>query len=409
MWDHVVRAMDSIESLDQNGDGLPDHDTGRNTYDAWKFSGTPVYISILWLAALKAAMAIANEMGAASRIVKAGRTGIYAATFGLRVSSVLNQLITSPAAFLGKASPLDMARSSLMMMAHPLQTWKEITELSTFMLNRDADVVMRMIQEYNSQQGLSDAKRMHGKALEISMLGMKWADRFAVSIGWHAIYTKELNAALESGMAESEARRKAVRIADEYVQETQPQGDITEQSELVKSDTFSIIAPFQTALNTVWQNVTYDIPAAFKEGRYAEAIGTAMGYAIAGVLLALVKGELAPQEDDEDEGLMLARRILSASTSQFTEVAPLVGDTLSWIVNLAITGEKDYIYNSSTMPLLESLRTFASRVNDREWLKAVESVLYGTGQYFGAPVSEIKDIKRAFEEDDWRAIIGWRN
>lgn len=401
-----TRQLDHVFKGSQNERTRELREALENSYGSSMLKRIDSYINEV---ANPSSAAIAKEMSAASRIVKAGRTGIYAATFGLRVSSVLNQLITSPAAFLGKASPLDMARSSLMMMAHPLQTWKEITELSTFMLNRDADVVMRMIQEYNSQQGLSDAKRMHGKALEISMLGMKWADRFAVSIGWHAIYTKELNAALESGMTEAEARRKAVRIADEYVQETQPQGDITEQSELVKSDTFSIIAPFQTALNTVWQNVTYDIPAAFKEGRYAEAIGTAMGYVIAGVLLALVKGELAPQEDDENEGLMLARRILSASTSQFTEVAPLVGDTLSWIVNLAITGEKDYIYNSSTMPLLDSLRTFASRVNDREWLKAVESVLYGTGQYFGAPVSEIKDIKRAFEEEDWRAIIGWRN
>ena len=401
-----TRQLDHVFKAAQGGRTRELREAIENSYGDSMLKRIDSYINEV---ANPSSAAIAKEMSAASKIVKAGRTGIYAATFGLRVSSVLNQLITSPAAFLGKASPLDMARSSLLMMAHPLQTWKEITELSSFMLNRDADVVMRMIQEYNSQQGLSEAKRMHGKALEISMLGMKWADRFAVSIGWHAIYSKELNSALESGMTEAEAKRKAVKIADEYVQETQPQGDVTEQSELVKSDAFSIIAPFQTALNTVWQNVTYDIPAAFKEGRYAEALGTAMGYVIAGVLLALVKGELAPQEDDENEGLMLARRILSASTSQFTETAPLVGDTLSWIVNLAITGEKDYIYNSSTMPLLESLRTFASRVNDREWLKALESVLYGTGQYFGAPISEIKDIRRAFEEEDWRAIIGWRN
>lgn len=401
-----TRQLDHVFKAAQGGRTRELREAIENSYGDSMLKRIDSYINEV---ANPSSAAIAKEMSAASRIVKAGRTGIYAATFGLRVSSVLNQLIASPAAFLGKASPLDMARSSLLMMAHPLQTWKEITELSSFMLNRDADVVMRMIQEYNSQQGLSEAKRMHGKALEISMLGMKWADRFAVSIGWHAIYSKELNLALESGMTEAEAKRKAVKIADEYVQETQPQGDVTEQSELVKSDAFSIIAPFQTALNTVWQNVTYDIPAAFKEGRYAEALGTAMGYVIAGVLLALVKGELAPQEDDENEGLMLARRILSASTSQFTETAPLVGDTLSWIVNLAITGEKDYIYNSSTMPLLESLRTFASRVNDREWLKALESVLYGTGQYFGAPISEIKDIRRAFEEEDWRAIIGWRN
>ncbi|MBQ3889012.1 MAG: hypothetical protein II738_04605, partial [Clostridia bacterium] len=54
MWPHVVRAMDSIGALDSDGDGLPDRDTKRNTYDAWNFSGTPAYISVLWLAALKA-------------------------------------------------------------------------------------------------------------------------------------------------------------------------------------------------------------------------------------------------------------------------------------------------------------------------------------------------------------------
>ncbi len=63
MWPHVIRAVDSIGELDTDGDGLPDSGTKRNTYDAWNFSGTPVYISILWLAALKAAARIASEMG----------------------------------------------------------------------------------------------------------------------------------------------------------------------------------------------------------------------------------------------------------------------------------------------------------------------------------------------------------
>ncbi|MBR4726405.1 MAG: hypothetical protein IK080_00765, partial [Clostridia bacterium] len=67
MWPHVIRAMDSIGALDSDGDGLPDRDTKRNTYDAWNFAGTPVYISILWLAALKAAARMADEMGDADR------------------------------------------------------------------------------------------------------------------------------------------------------------------------------------------------------------------------------------------------------------------------------------------------------------------------------------------------------
>lgn len=62
LWDNVKRAMDSIEKLDTDGDGLPDYDTKRNTYDSWNFSGTPAYISIIWLAALKSAMIIAEKM-----------------------------------------------------------------------------------------------------------------------------------------------------------------------------------------------------------------------------------------------------------------------------------------------------------------------------------------------------------
>ena len=62
MWIPVVKAMESIEKLDSDGDGLPDTDTGANTYDAWKFRGIPTYIAGLWLAALTAAVKIADEM-----------------------------------------------------------------------------------------------------------------------------------------------------------------------------------------------------------------------------------------------------------------------------------------------------------------------------------------------------------
>ena len=67
MWPHVASAVDSIGTLDADGDGLPDSGTRRNTYDAWNFSGTPVYISVLWLAALKAAARLADETGDTER------------------------------------------------------------------------------------------------------------------------------------------------------------------------------------------------------------------------------------------------------------------------------------------------------------------------------------------------------
>jgi uncharacterized protein (DUF608 family) len=62
MYPHVRRAIENSALLDSDGDGLPDHDTRRNTYDQWDFSGTPSYIASLWLAGLKAAVRLAEDM-----------------------------------------------------------------------------------------------------------------------------------------------------------------------------------------------------------------------------------------------------------------------------------------------------------------------------------------------------------
>lgn len=64
LWPNITAAMASIESLDTDGDGLPDVGTKRNTYDAWNFAGVSTYISLLWLAALKAAAYLADAVGA---------------------------------------------------------------------------------------------------------------------------------------------------------------------------------------------------------------------------------------------------------------------------------------------------------------------------------------------------------
>ncbi|MEI6915831.1 MAG: GH116 family glycosyl hydrolase, partial [Armatimonadota bacterium] len=74
LWPHVLRAMENTAKLDSDGDGLPDTDTRRNTYDNWDFSGCPSYISGLWLGALKAGIRLANAMGDKDRASEWGIT-----------------------------------------------------------------------------------------------------------------------------------------------------------------------------------------------------------------------------------------------------------------------------------------------------------------------------------------------
>ena len=63
LWPRLVKAMDFTESLDTNGDGLPDRETSLQTYDQWGMRGTPSYIASLWIGALRAAVKLAEAAG----------------------------------------------------------------------------------------------------------------------------------------------------------------------------------------------------------------------------------------------------------------------------------------------------------------------------------------------------------
>jgi uncharacterized protein (DUF608 family) len=62
-WANVVRAMASTQALDGDGDGIPERDTRRNTYDQWDLEGSPSYICGLWLGALRSAIRLAHDLG----------------------------------------------------------------------------------------------------------------------------------------------------------------------------------------------------------------------------------------------------------------------------------------------------------------------------------------------------------
>ncbi|MCL5283575.1 MAG: GH116 family glycosyl hydrolase [Armatimonadetes bacterium] len=62
-WPHVVAALDDMNRRDTDGDGLP-NDTGADqTYDGWPMYGTSVYVSSLYLTALRAAVQMGKALG----------------------------------------------------------------------------------------------------------------------------------------------------------------------------------------------------------------------------------------------------------------------------------------------------------------------------------------------------------
>jgi non-lysosomal glucosylceramidase len=63
-WSTIDAVLQRLSTADRDGDGLPEHDgTPDQTYDTWPMHGPSAYGGSLWLAALAAAVAMAERLG----------------------------------------------------------------------------------------------------------------------------------------------------------------------------------------------------------------------------------------------------------------------------------------------------------------------------------------------------------
>ena len=68
-WLAVVRALRYLAAFDRDGDGLPEHDgVADQTYDTWPMLGASAYGGSLWIAALRAGIAMGERVGDAGTV-----------------------------------------------------------------------------------------------------------------------------------------------------------------------------------------------------------------------------------------------------------------------------------------------------------------------------------------------------
>lgn len=340
---------------------------------------------------------------ASNRLIRALRGNLYSAYLGFKLSTVVMQLVSSPMPFLGAVNPLELLSSYLKVMAHPNEMWDTITTLSPFMANRSFDMVPEMLRQALSQADLQKIRKKMLQIQQFGMSGLEAVDRFTVAGGWYAIYQKEL-AKMDGGDL-AENMRKAAQVADEYVQETQPQGNITELAPLFKDkgEAVKLITAFQSALNVIWQNVTFDIPQAFKNREYGKAAGMVTGYIIAGALIYLIQEGFDDDDDDKDK----MRKILYSFTTQFSAGVPLVGDMVDNLLYHFITGDKAQSFGDTFFPSADKFFKGMDKVADGDWRKAVQYILEAVSLSLGLPYSGVKELQ-AIEEEGIGAIFGRR-
>lgn len=350
-------------------------------------------------------------------ILNAAKGNIYAAYLGFKLSSITNQLITSPAAFLGKVSPIRLASNLLQMIVHYKSISEEVFELSPFMKSRNFDLIAGEIKESSEKLGLNKAQRGWNKFLEVGLKGLEFADQFSVVAGWKAIFDQELE---KLGGETEENVRTAAAIADEYVYETQPLSDKSEIAPLFKNKSgfTNIMLQFQTSLNVVWNNLAYDTVQDFKKKNWRKAAGTVFGYAMAGSLLALAHGEFKPDDDDdEDEKLKKFWLKFGYSTlSQGIESIPIFSNVVDPIFRYIVTDEKpSYTSNMITpFPFIanasEATKYTVQAIREKDTEALTKAVDKGADAFMlalGLPYSAIREIE-AIKDVGAQALLGER-
>lgn len=322
------------------------------------------------------------------------RGGLYTGYLGFKMSSIVLQGLSSPMPFLSEVNPIQLIAGLFKMTASPAKTWNFICDQSKFMANRSMHPVIDEIKHRAETSTDSKFKRGYNKALKIGTQGLEIIDRWAVAGGWIACYEKKLAALENQNSAESMA--EAARYADEVVYATQPLGDLTELSPLFKSQSefARAFTQFQTALNVIWQNVTYDAPKQLKRHQFRKAVGIYAGYALAGVLLTAVMDGF----DDDDDEMDKLRKLVFGATTQFADSFPLIGGIVENLSFALITGERPPQYVSSMFPALDKLSSGVVSLSQGDVDKALSKIGEGAALATGLPVSGLKELEAMFTD-----------
>jgi len=356
----------------------------------------------------------------ADRIVKAMRGKLYEAYLGMKLSSFVLQVITSPAPFLREVNPVELAENIVKVAMHPIETWKFITEKSPMMENRVMNPMQEDIDQEKKDYTKSKAKRKFDSVTAWGTGLLNVADRWMVSAGWLACYDRKLAENLKSGMDAEQAEQSAIKFADDVVYETQPMSDRTELAPLFKRGgaAWQALTQFQVSLNVIWNNLMYDMPTAWKNGQKGRAARIILSYAMAGIVLyAAQEGLFGDDDDDKDVNVLdIIRKVLYAATTQGTSSIPLVGGDVDRLLKKVITGEKNYYATRLYPALSTTIDAVGNLLTGNIAWNTIKKIAEGIGLFTGLPVSGAKEFYHAIHgkgEGDWRlkpgAFLGRRD
>lgn len=231
------------------------------------------------------------------------------AYIGFNISSYLNQ-VPSISVYWANSSVSDIIVASLDSIFHPMQTFNAALamhpQLAHTMIEREMAELERA--DENSY------KKIINTIGKTGMYGIFAIDRATRVIGMNAVYNK----GIRDGLSPSEAAHKA-SMATLLMQESSAPKDV---AKIYGTNEFlNWMTMFTNQLNQIYNITTYDIPVAFRNGKYREAARSSMALSIMALAIWSISNGGDLPDEPEDAAAALSEQAIGS--------IPLVGGTIT--------------------------------------------------------------------------------
>ena len=275
-------------------------------------------------------------------------------TMGKQLPSVL--------LYLPEAGPAHLIAAGLQFAAQPLETIRFVNE-------RDPQIKHRMIERELEEMKYSGKIRM--KIGRFGMLGIKGFDKIAVTMGWLAVYNKNVGKLGEE---------EAMRLAQNATLRTQPAAHAKDMPQLYTTNEFlNWMLQFTNQLNQIYNIATYDIPQDVKRGRLYKAFLSTLALGMVSLTIWTMSHRRLP-EDEED--------IKEAFKEEAIMAIPLVGRTI-------MSASQGW---ESPSPALKAPVAVGKILTEAEIKTKLKAAIEAVSVMAGVPYTGTKRILRAAEE-----------
>lgn len=221
------------------------------------------------------------------------RTMVSGSLIAWNFMTVARNLVDIPTIVV-QAGAIDALGAAAQILRNPLQTSRFVTENSPQIADRSYD---RFTEEMKQLPDNLYA-RVVRKVNDVGFLGLWATDWAANSIGWLAVYNRE--------MRKTGNHEYAKRAAEDFILRHRPAARAKDLPRFYKdSGLYSWLLMFSNQLNQQWNIMSYDIPVSLyrgivkgQKGEIMKAARESTAFVVAAVAMAMIEKKRAPEPEE---------------------------------------------------------------------------------------------------------------